>query len=162
MKLIQGCADDLFKSFSVFVFPDLNVKFNYLCRASNAMIIRVKVMAWNDNQRLFHFLSEFLLKHILAFQYLPRFWYLGSRVQIPMSMGRLWLRVGKNFRNCTDLKEKLLKTDYQSNSFNMAVANELQSMQLLSDTLAIERSLTFHIDLLTDKAMLMGWNPTGK
>ena len=45
MKLIQGCADDLFKSFSVFVFPDLNVKFNYLCRASNAMIIRVKVMA---------------------------------------------------------------------------------------------------------------------
>ena len=44
----------------------------------------------------------------------------------------------------------------------MAVANELQSMQLLSDTLAIERSLTFHIDLLTDKAMLMGWNPTGK
>ena len=118
-------ADDLFKSFPVFVFPDLNVKFNYLCRASNAMIVRVKVIASNDNQRLFHFLSEFLLKHILPFQYLPRFWYLGSRVQIPMSMGRQRLRVGNNFRNCTDLKEKLLKTDYQSNSFNMVVVNEL-------------------------------------
>ena len=79
-----------------------------------------------------------MLKHILPFQYLPRFWYLGSRDQIPMSMGRLRLRVGNNFRNCTDLNEKLLKTDYQSNSFNMAVANELQSMQLLSDTVAIE------------------------
>ena len=27
--------------------------FSYLCKASNTMTVRVKVMAWNDNQRLY-------------------------------------------------------------------------------------------------------------
>ena len=53
-------------------------------------------------------------------------------------MGQLRLSVGNNFWNCTDLNKKLLETDYQSNSFKMAVENELQTIQLLSDTLAIE------------------------
>ena len=53
-------------------------------------------------------------------------------------MGQLRLRVGNNFWNGTDLNKKLLKTDYQSNSFYMVVVNELYSMQLLSDTLVFE------------------------
>ena len=73
---------------------------------------------------------------VLPFQYLPRIWSLGSPV--PMSMGRLRLRVGNNSWNCIDLNKKRLQTDYQSNGFNRAVENEFSSMQLLSDMLAFE------------------------
>ena len=55
--LILGCSS--FESLvydHLDLYSDLSVTFNYLCRTSNTMTIRVKVMAWNDNQR-FYFIS---------------------------------------------------------------------------------------------------------
>ena len=70
-----------------------------------------------------------------------------------MSMGRLRLRVGNNFRNCTDLNKKLLKTDQ--------IKATVLSWQLIMNFKVCSFSQTFHIDLLTDEAMFMGWNPPG-
>ena len=66
--LILGCSSFEFLSIYVVAKPlfriwplgfvfHLNVTFfNYLCRDSDTMIIRVKVMPWNDKQKL-HFIS---------------------------------------------------------------------------------------------------------
>ena len=52
-----------------------------------------------------------IIKGFISSPFLPRIWWLWSRAHIPMSMGRLRLRVGNNFWNCRDLNKKLLKTD---------------------------------------------------
>ena len=52
-----------------------------------------------------------IIKGFISSPFLPRIWQLWSRFHIPMSMGRLRLRVGNNFWNCRDLNKKLLKTD---------------------------------------------------
>ena len=46
--------------------------FNYLCRASNTMTIRVKFMAWNNNQRLYFisFQNSFVNLLYLSITYL--------------------------------------------------------------------------------------------
>ena len=68
-------------------------------------------------------------------------------------MGRLRLRLGNNVWNCTDLNKKLLKTDN--------IKATVLTWQLKMKFKVCSFSQTFNIDLLTDEAMFMGWNPTG-
>ena len=93
-------------------------------RASSTMTIRVKVMAWNDNQRLYFISFQNTCVNIF---YLPST-YLGFgkwgsvfKSQCQWA-GYDW--VLETTSGIADLNKKLLKTDYQSNGFNMAVENE--------------------------------------
>ena len=125
---IYAVAKPLFQIWPLgFVFQ-LNVKFNYLCRASNTMAIRAKVSAWTHNQRLY-FIS-FQNTCVKTFYLSSTSAYLGSGSEghvfkSECLTGQLRLSARNNHWNCTDLNKKLLKTDYQSSSFNMAVENEL-------------------------------------
>ena len=70
----------------------------------------------------------------------------------------------------SDLNEKLPKTDYESKRYNIRVEHKLQTIQLPPGALALGarlrrpgvwKSVIFHVDLLTNEAMFMGWNPSG-
>ena len=91
----------------------------------------------------------------LPFHYLPR----GSSSWGHLSQCQ-WAGYHSGLETTSGIAQtwtkSFLKKDYQSNSFNMAVESiQLQSLRHPSDWVL----LTLHIDLLTDEAMFMGWNP---
>ena len=67
---------------------------------------------------------------------------------MPMSRGRLRLRAGNKFWNCTDLNKKFLKTDQ--------IKATVLTWQLNMNFKVCSFSQTVHIDLLTDGCNVYG------
>ena len=131
--------------------------FNSLCKASNTMIIRVKVMGWSDNQRLFHFLSEYCICiniFYLSSTYLnsgseghvfksPCQWAgYDCRLETTSGIAQTWT---KSF-----LKQIIIATVFTCSCKWTWYATSLRHP-------GVWISLTFHIELLTDESKQFLW-----